>query len=172
MGETARCLFDRYAADHLITAIKDNQPTMLDDLCDMDFSACPPYETLDKEHGRREWIKDCMEPEWDGSSGLCGRQQALRIERQGHRLNSSRTSTEVTLAFTSLAAELATPQQLPALARHHLPIENRLHAVRDLPGNLACLTSMAISIIRCQARFRYVPDTNGHSVNRAKEALD
>ena len=78
----------------------------------------------------------------------------------------------MTLAFTSLAPEPATPQQLAALARHHLPIENRLHAVRDLPRNLACLTSMAISIIRCQPQFRYVPDTNRHSLNRAREALD
>ena len=42
MGEMARCLFDRYPADYLIRAMKDDQPTMLDDLCDMDFSACSP----------------------------------------------------------------------------------------------------------------------------------
>ena len=30
--ETARCLLDECAADYLITAVKDNQPTMHDDL--------------------------------------------------------------------------------------------------------------------------------------------
>ena len=59
--KTAHCLLDSCGADYVITAIKDNQPTMLADLRGMDFSACPTCETLDKEHGRidlrRYWIK-------------------------------------------------------------------------------------------------------------------
>ena len=60
--ETARCLLDDCGAEYLITAVKENQPTMLEDLRGMDFSACPMVETLDKEHGRielrRYWVKD------------------------------------------------------------------------------------------------------------------
>ena len=42
---------------------------------------------------------------------------------------------------------------------------------RDLPRNLACLTNTAISIIRCQPQFRYVPEANRHFANRTDEAL-
>ena len=42
---------------------------------------------------------------------------------------------------------------------------------RDLPRNLACLTNTAISIVRCQPQFRYVPEANRHFANRTDEAL-
>ena len=44
--------------------------------------------------------------------------------------------------------------------------------VRDLPRNLACLTNTAISLIRCQTGFRYVPEANPHFAARSQEALD
>ena len=60
--ETARCLLDDCGADYLVSAIKANQPTMLDDLQAMLFGHAPACETLDKGHGRidrrRYWIKD------------------------------------------------------------------------------------------------------------------
>ena len=43
--------------------------------------------------------------------------------------------------------------------------------VRDLPRNLACLTNAAISIIRCQPEFRWVPEANRHYAGRPQEAL-
>ena len=36
--DTARCLLDECHADYVVTAIKDNQPTMLDDLRVIDWS--------------------------------------------------------------------------------------------------------------------------------------
>ena len=65
-------------------------------------------------------------------------------------------------------------------------VENRLHYVRDftydedrcrayvrhLPRNLACLTNVAIAIVRCNGRFRYLPEANRHYAARAQEALD
>ncbi len=74
----------------------------------------------------------------------------------------------------------AQPAQLAALIRNHWHIENRLHYVRDftydedrcrvwvrdLPRNLACLTNAAISIIRCQPEFRWVPEANRHDAGR------
>ena len=188
--ETARCLLDSCGADYVITAIKDNQPTMLADLRDMDFSACPTCETLDKEHGRidlrRYWIKDLSDPQWDGYAGLYGRQQAIRIERERQLLKTGETSIEVTHALTSLAPERASPGQLAALVRNHWHSENRLHYVRDftydedrcrvyvrdLPRHLACLTNTAVSLIRCQPEFRYVPEANRHFAARPQEALD
>ncbi len=44
--------------------------------------------------------------------------------------------------------------------------------VRELPRNLACLTNAAISIIRCQTGFDYVPQANRHYAARPQEALD
>ncbi len=44
--------------------------------------------------------------------------------------------------------------------------------VRDLPRNLACLTTTAISVICCQPQFEYVPEANRHFAARPQEALD
>ena len=51
--ETARCLLGR-RADYVISAIKDNQETILEDLKAIDFSDAPWHETVDKGHGRIE----------------------------------------------------------------------------------------------------------------------
>jgi len=58
------------------------------------------------------------------------------------------------------------------LLHNYWEIENRLRYVRDLPGNLACLTNTAISIIRALPHFRYVPEANRHFASRPLEALD
>ncbi len=188
--KTARCLLGDCRADYLITAIKDNQETMLADLRAMDFSACPVFETVGKEHGRierrRYQAKDLSDPQWDGYAALHGRRQAIRIERERHVIRTGKTSSEVTYALTSLPPERAGTERLAALVRNHWHIENRLHYVRDftydedrcrayvrhLPRNLACLTGTAISIIRCQSRFRHVPEANRHFAARPQEALD
>ena len=188
--KTARGLLEDCAAHYLVTAVKENQPTMLDDLQHMLFEDCPGHETLDKEHGRidrrRYWVKDLSDPGWDGYADLYGRRQAIRIERERHVLKTGETSIEVSYALTSLTGEQATPAQLAALIRNHWHIENRLHYVRDftydedrcrvwvrdLPRTLACLTNAAISIIRCQSGFRWVPQANRHYAARPQEALD
>ena len=51
--ETARCLLERHA-DYVLSAVKDNQATLLDDLKAIDFSDAPWHETVDKGHGRIE----------------------------------------------------------------------------------------------------------------------
>ena len=40
------------------------------------------------------------------------------------------------------------------------------------PRNLACLTNVAIAIVRCSGRFRYLPEANRHYAARAQDALD
>ena len=161
---TARCLLDSSRANYAISAIKDEQPTIPIDLCDLDFSAWPTSETLGKEYGRIDcshyWIKDCSDLELDGYSGLYGDRRALRIERERHLFRSGETSTNVTYVLTWLARDRASPDQLVALVRNHWHIENRLHHVRNLLSRLVCLTKTAISIGRCQAEFRYVSVAN------------
>ena len=44
--ETARCLLGR-RADYVISAIKDNQETILEDLKAIDFSDAPWHETVE-----------------------------------------------------------------------------------------------------------------------------
>ena len=42
----------------------------------------------------------------------------------------------------------------------------------NLPRNLACLTNAAISIVRHEGRFEYLPPANRHYAARPQEALD
>ena len=187
--ETARRLLGR-RADYVITAVKDNQETILEDLKAIDFSDAPSHETVDKGHGRIERrrcaVVDLSAAEWDGYANLHGRRQAMCIEREREIIKTGKRSIEVTWSLTSLGAERAGPEELLALVRNHWHIENRLHYVRDftydedrcrayvrhLPRNLACLTNVAIAIVRCDGRFRYLPEANRHYAARTQEALD
>ena len=132
-NKTARCLLQECAADYPVTAVKSNQPTILDDLKDRDFSDCPHVETLDKRHGRierrRYSIKDLSAAQWDGYAQLHGRQLAVRVERERRVVKSGKTSFEVSYALTSLRPARVTAWQLAALIRGHWETENRLHYV-------------------------------------------
>ncbi len=187
--ETARCLLGR-RADYVVSAVKDNQETILEDLKAIDFSDAAWHETVDKGHGRIERrrcaVVDLSAAEWDGYANLHGRGQAMCIERECEILKTGKRSIEVTWSLTSPGAERAGPEELLDLVRNHWHIENRLHYVRDftydedrcrayvrhLPRNLACLSNAAIAIVRCDGRFRYVPEANRHYAARAQEALD
>ena len=104
---------------------------VIQDLQEMDFSACPPLETLTEQHDRierlRDRVKNISAPEWDGHAALYGRKQAIRVERQRHQVEAGKTSTEVSDGLTSLEPAQATAEQLAALLRNHWEIENRLH---------------------------------------------
>ena len=187
--ETARHLLGE-KAHYVMTAVKDNQPTIPDDLQYMDFSGCPACQTVDKGHGRLETrtyaVKDITAAEWDDYAQLHGRRQAIRIVRERQVIKTGKTSIEETWALTSLGPDEAAPAQLAAMIRNHWHIENRLHYVRDftydedrcrayvrdMPRNLACLTNAAISIIRCQTDFPFVPRANQHYAYEHQEALD
>ena len=187
--ETVRGLLGR-RADYVLSAVKDNQETILEDLKAIDFGDAPWHETVDKGHGRIERrrcaVVDLSGTEWHGFAALHGRRQAMRIERERETLKTGQRSVEVTWSLTSLSAERAGPKELLALVRNHWHIENRLHYVRDftydedrcrahvrhLPRNLACLTNVAIAIVRCDGRFRYLPEANRHYAARPQEALD
>ena len=187
--DTARCLLKGHA-DYVVSAVKDNQETILDDLRAIDWSDAPWHETVDKGHGRIERRRcaavDLTGDAWDGYADLYGRRQAIRIERERELVKDGTRSIEVTYCLTSLGTERAGPEQLLALVRNHWHIENRLHYVRDftydedrcrayvrhLPHNLACLTNAAIAIVRCKGRFRYLPEANRHYAARAQDALD
>ena len=43
---------------------------------------------------------------------------------------------------------------------------------RGIGVSTACLSNAAIAIVRCDGRFRYIPEANRHYAARAQEALD
>ena len=141
--ETARCLLAR-RADYVLSAIKDNQETILEDLTAIDFTDAPWHETLDKGHGRIERrrcaVVDLTAAEWDGYANLHGRRQAMRIEREREVLNTAKRSIEVTWSLTSLGAERAGPQEFP----HRRPMRWRA-------GNNGCRRAARASGIRAVA---------------------
>ena len=189
--ETARALVEDCGADYVVTAVKDNQPTMLDDLRAIDWSEARHADGgWEKGHGRLERRRcaalDLGGPEWDGHAGLHGRRQAFRIERERHIVKQGSESRETAYGLTSLDPARAGPGEIAALVRRHWEIENRLHHVRDftydedrcrahvgnLPRNLARLTNAAISIVRHDGRFQHLPPANRHYAARPQEALD
>ena len=129
---------------------------------------------------------DLSGAQWDGYGGLHGRRQAFRIERERHLVEQGARSRETAYGLTSLGTGQAGPEELATLVRCHWHIENRLHYVRDftydedrcrahvghLPRNLACLTNAALSIVRHEGRFEYLPPANRHYAARPQEAPD
>ena len=109
-----------------------------------------------------------------------------QTDGERHLVKQGKGCRETAYGLTSLGAEQAGPEEIAALVRHHWHIENRLHYVRDftydedrcrahvgnLPRNLACLTNAAISIVRYEGRFEYLPPANRHYAARPQEALD
>ena len=186
--KTARLILDR-GADYVLP-IKDNHPGVREDLIAFDaaFDAAPTAETLDKGHGRLEQRSCALLPLTgypDDLAALPGRRQAFRIRRARTVLKTDTTTIETVHGLTSLDTDRAGPAEILALNRGHWEIENRLHYVRDwswdedrsrvrngkLPRNLACLSNVAISIIRMRGRFQHQPQAQRHYAARQGEAL-
>ena len=134
--ETARALVEDCGADYVAAAVKDNQPTMLDDLRAIDWSrARRAGGEPEKAHGRVERrscaVVDVGGPEWDGFCVLHGRRQAFRIDRERHVVKHGTGSRETACGLTSLGPAQAGPEQIGELVRRHWHVENRLHHVRD-----------------------------------------
>lgn len=189
--DTARCLLEECGAEYVTTAVKDNQPTIHEDLVDIDWRQARWGEQMvDKRHGRLETrraaVYDISGTLWDGWCDLHGRKQAFRIERERQIVKTAKRSREVVYGVTSLGAEVAGPEEILNLVRSHWEIENRVHyvrdfsydedrcraAVRNLPQNLAALSNAAISIVRIMGKFQYIPPANRHYAARPQEALD
>lgn len=190
-GETAEVLV-RQGADYVM-AVKGNQPGLLDDLRQWDWdhpkTRASERRTQDKGHGRFEQracrTVDLRGPEWDGFVGLPHRAQGARLVRQRHDYRTGEDATETVYVLTSLSPQQADAERLMALVRGHWEIENRLHYARDwsfdedrcrvsvgeLPRNLASLSNAAISLIRLQGCFDYLPQAQRYYAGHRHEAL-
>ncbi len=188
--ETAR-LLRQHGADYVMTAVKNNQRTVRDDLASINWCAAEHFSTgPQKAHGRLEerhcYLLDISGTEWDGYCQLPGRRQAFCITRHREVLRTGKATTVVAFGLTSLTRQQAGAEQVAHLVRGHWEIENRLHYPRDysfdedrcrvrvgnLPRNLATLSNLAISIIRLDGRFDHIPTAQRHFQARSQEALD
>ena len=190
-NETARCLVEQCGAHYVMTAVKSNQPNLLIDLQGLDWERpevrATEHRRSNKGHGRFE-TRSCRVldlTEHRDKAPLPHRTVAFRIERERRNAKTAKTEHETVHGLTSVPPEQATAELVLALVRGHWSIENRLHHVRDvsygedrcrvrtghLPRNLACLTNLAISIVRIQRRFDFLPQANRHYARRPQDAV-
>lgn len=147
---------------HYLITVKGNQPALHTQLKALPWKQIPVAHTSsDRAHGRVEQrtIKVVTV-----SAGIVfpHARQAIQITRKTRRLDSTKWTTEIAYAVTSLTAEQTTTRDLATWVRSHWCIENRLHWVRDVtldedrsqirtangPRVMASLRNLAISILR------------------------
>lgn len=183
---TARLIIEQ--GGEYVMPVKENHPTVLEDLKAFHWQQAPAFTTTDAAHGRME-TRTCALLDLEATpaefANLPGRRQAFRITRERTVQRTGKHTVETTYGLTSLSPARAGPAEVLALNRGHWEIENRLHYVRDvafdedrsrvrtgrLPRNLACLSNAAISLVRLGGRFRYQPQAHRHYAARQGEAL-
>ncbi len=190
--ETARALVEDCGADCVVTAVKDSQETMLDDL----RGSTGVGRAAPTAAGRRPApvssgaVAPCSTSAARSGTATAPCTAAARrsASRERHLVKQDAGSRETACGLTSLGPGQAGPEDVAALVRRHWEIENRLHCVRDftcdcdedrcrarvgnLPRNLACLTNAAISIVRHGRRFEHLPPASQYCAARPQEALD
>ena len=190
-NETARCLVEPCGAHYVMSAVKGNRPDLLIDLQGLDWERpevrATEHRYSNKGHGRFE-TRSCRVldlTDHRDKARVPHRRVAFRIERERRNAKTAKLQHETVHGLTSLPPEQATAELVLALVRGHWSIENRLHHVRDvsydedrcrvrtghLPRNLACLTNLAISIVRIQGRFDFLPQAHRHYARRPQDAL-
>ena len=146
--------------DYLLS-VKDNQPTLKQDIADLWSGAELPQAVQVGRHGdrvevRRIWVSDELADysDWPHLG------QACRVERMAHRQGGTRR--ELAYAVTSLEPREAGPARLLELWRGHWGVENRVFWVRDVtmdedrsqvrtgsgPQIMAGLRNLVISLLR------------------------
>jgi predicted transposase YbfD/YdcC len=134
---TAQLIIDQ--GGHYLMVVKENQPTLHDDIktfLEGTFLAGEDdrdtHTRSGKRHGRLETrTLTCSEGlndylDWPGAKQVAKRQCLRKVIRSG------KTSSEVAYAVTSLDRQQAGARELEAFWRGHWTIENRVHHVRDV----------------------------------------
>lgn len=147
---------------HYLLTVKGNQPGLHNQLTAMPWKDVPPAHTsADRAHGR---VEQRIVKVVRVQTGIVfpHAHQAIQIIHKTRRLDSTKWTTEITYAVTSLAAEQATAVHLANWIRGHWAIENCLHWVRDVtydedrspirtstgPRAMASLRNLALSVLR------------------------
>jgi len=156
--------------DYLLI-VKENQPSLYDDLCwlfdpppstatPVPLQDCRAARTVDKGHGRLEVRHLLASTDLVGSSDWPALAQVVRIERTW--LEHGAHKQHLLYAITSLPPAVADADRLLALKRGHWGIENGLHYVKDVtlgenrtlihgeqgPTVLSTLRDTAINLLR------------------------
>ena len=189
--DTARCVVEQCGAHYVMTAVKTNQPNLLIDLQGLHWERpevrTTEHRTANKGHGRIE-KRSCRVldlTDHPDKARLPHRTVAFRIERERRNVKTGKVEHETVHGLTSLPPEQATAEFVLSLVRGHWSIENRVHYVRDvsydedrcrvrtghLPRNLACLNNLAISIVRIQGRFEFIPQAHRYYARRPQDAV-
>ena len=169
----ARYLLERGA--HYVFTAKGNQKLLLEDIALWFDTAAPRPPDFEEQatlsHGRIEQRALWTTTQLNAHVNFPGVGQVFMLRRSRQHKHTGERSTETVYGVTSHTPDTAHAQRLLRLNRGHWCIENRLHYVRDftydedrcrahvgnLPRNLACLTNAAISIVRHEGRFEYLP---------------
>ncbi|MDE0262713.1 MAG: ISAs1 family transposase [Bryobacterales bacterium] len=165
---------DRGTAQHLldhgldfILTVKDNQPTVLDEVREgFHWQCITPHTSAGCEHGRIERrsirVSDELDPAVPYIS-FPGVRFVAQVERGvEYKKDGRKRKPETVYLLTSLPSELATAERLLQLNRTYWGIENRVHWVRDvalredasrlrkgaLPRLWAACANLVISILR------------------------
>jgi predicted transposase YbfD/YdcC len=138
---TQKAIVDKVIAqggDYVLT-VKDNQPTLRDDIATLFSEPKVVAETITSTrrtdlHGSRIEMRtldasSALTAEYCGGIGL---QQVFRVERQRIDKRSGARSVTIGFGITSLAPARADATRLAAILRGHWGIENRLHWLRDV----------------------------------------
>ena len=142
-ADTVRLVVEQGQAHYLATAVKKNQPTLLEDLRAIDWDApecvASQCETVDKAHGRIETRRcrslDLTGQQWDGYDlPLAAKPSA---SAPAHPRQDRRHQQRGDLQPDLSPAE-ADSQRLMTLVRGHWEIENRLHHVPTSPDEDRC----------------------------------
>ena len=122
----------------------------------------PPYQTLEKGHGRIEKRIIRTIPVKEGQTNFPYAAQFAKVERLFTNLRGEKPKNDIQYYITSLSAEEADPKALLEIIRGQWSIENSLHWVRDVvfdedrsririgsePRVFASIRNLAISILR------------------------
>lgn len=146
---------------HYFFSVKDNQPTLKQDIVDLWEEGLPPQvEQVDCHGDRVEVRRLWASAELVGYSNWPHLAQVCRTERIVH--HQGRTRRELAYAVTSLSPQQADPARLLELWRGHWGVENRVFWVRDVtmdedrcqirtgsaPQIMAGLRNLVISLFR------------------------
>ncbi len=158
--ETARRLPGR-CAGYVVTAVKENRETVLDDLRAIDFKDAPWFGTFEKGHGRIE-RRRCA------AAGLSGPTQAAPLSTATAKLSASSAN-----AGSSRPGSAASKRP-GALLRPvpNAPDPRSFRRARHMPRSLSCLTNAAVAIARRGGRFSCMPAADRHYAARDPYALN
>ena len=122
---------------NFVLTVKDNQPTLLEEVRDgFHWDCMPAYTTTDGDHGRIETRSIRVSNELDPAVPYVhfpGVRLVAQVRREvAYKKTGKQRQPETVYLVTSLGPDQVTPQQLLHLNRSHWGIENRVHYVRDV----------------------------------------